>query len=220
MDRLAARTLERFGAVHVVCNNAGVGGGGPMWELSTRDWEWVLRPNLWGVIHGVRVFVPHLVEQDEGHVVNTASMAGLVSIPNLGPYNVTKHAVVTLSETLYGDLKQAGKNVGVSVLCPGFVNTRIFDSQRNRPAALRNPGPEPDEAALAERNRMAQEFLSRAMPPAEVAARVHDAIVNDRFWVLTHAGSEKGVEARLRTVLEGRNPEVGSPLDAFSENPS
>ncbi|MEE2677603.1 MAG: SDR family NAD(P)-dependent oxidoreductase, partial [Myxococcota bacterium] len=115
MDAAGAAALERFGAVHVLCNNAGVGSGGPMWELTTEDWEFCLRPNLWGVIHGIRVFAKHLVAQDEGHIVNTASMAGLVSVPGMGPYNVTKHAVVTLSETLYHELAALGSQVGVSV---------------------------------------------------------------------------------------------------------
>jgi NAD(P)-dependent dehydrogenase (short-subunit alcohol dehydrogenase family) len=136
MDALAEATLGRFGAVHLVCNNAGVGSGGPMWELTSEDWEFAMRPNLWGVIHGVRVFTRHLIAQDEGHIVNTASMAGLVSVPGMGPYNVTKHGVVTLSETLHHELTALGSRVGVSVLCPGHVNTRIWESDRNRPDEL------------------------------------------------------------------------------------
>ncbi len=121
MDALAARSLERFGAVHVVCNNAGVGGGGTMWELTRKDWEWVIGPNLWGAIHGVRVFARHLVEQDDGHIVNTASMAGMISVPGIGPYNVTKHAVVTLSETLYGELRAVQSKVGAGEVTNGMV---------------------------------------------------------------------------------------------------
>ena len=138
MDALAEAVLGHFGAVHVVCNNAGVVSGGPMWELTTADWEFAMRPNLWGVIHGVRVFVKHLIAQNEGHVVNTASLAGLISVPGTGPYNVTKHAVVTLSETLYGELAALGSKAGVSVLCPGFVNTRLWESDRN-PLGLLGP---------------------------------------------------------------------------------
>ena len=137
MDNLGERTLDHYGAVHIVCNNAGVGTHGRMWELSVNDWEFVLRVNLWGVIHGVRVFAPHLIEQDEGHIVNTASMAGLVSVAGAGPYNVSKHGAVTLSETLSAELRDAGSNVGVSVLCPGLVATNLGASERNRPADLR-----------------------------------------------------------------------------------
>ena len=141
MDNLGARTLDHYGAVHIVCNNAGVGTHGRMWELSVNDWEFVLRVNLWGVIHGVRVFAPHLIEQDEGHIVNTASMAGLVSVAGAGPYNVSKHGAVTLSETLSAELRDAGSNVGVSVLCPGLVATNLGASERNRPADLRELDP-------------------------------------------------------------------------------
>ena len=139
MDALGELVLGHFGSVHLLCNNAGVGGGGgSMWELTKSDWQFTIGVNLWGVIHGVRVFVPHMVEENEGHVVNTASMAGLVSVPGMAPYNVTKHAVVTLSETLHGDLAAVSAKVGVSVLCPGFVKTQIYDSNRNRPADLQN----------------------------------------------------------------------------------
>lgn len=208
MDALAAKTLERFGAVHVVCNNAGVGGGGPTWELTTEDWEFVLGPDLWGVIHGVRVFAKHLVAQNEGHIVNTASMAGLVSVPGLGPYNVAKHGVVTLSETLYGELRQAGLKVGVSVLCPGFVKTRIFESQRHRPEGWTEPERDPEETKL--RETMLEQVLAGAMDPAEVARQVVEAIREDRFYILTHPGSKLAVEHRLGAIAEGRNPD---PLD-------
>ena len=208
MDALAEQTLERFGAVHVVHNNAGVAGGGTMWELTTRDWEFVLRPNLWGVIHGIRVFVPHLVRQGEGHVVNTASMAGLISVPGMGPYNVTKHAVVTLSETLFGELAAAGLDVGVSVLCPGFVNTRIGESDRNRPEELRNPGqPVATPEEREQRRKMASQFMSNAMRPQDVAEKVLDAIRTRRFYILTHDGTEAAVQRRVAPILEGRNPE-------------
>src|SRR4051794_29088134 len=141
VDALAQAAVDAFGAVHVVCNNAGVGGGGLMQTLTTADWEWVLGVNLWGVIHGIRAFLPILLEQEEAHVVNTASMAGLVSGPFMGPYNASKFAVVAISETLFKEMSMQGLKVGVSVLCPGWVNTNIGDSERNRPASLR-----PDEA--------------------------------------------------------------------------
>jgi NAD(P)-dependent dehydrogenase (short-subunit alcohol dehydrogenase family) len=210
MDALGEAVLGRFGAAHVVCLNAGVGGGGgPLWEATHADWQFTIGVNLWGVIHGVRVFGPHLVAQDEGHFVNTASMAGLVSVPGLGPYNVTKHGVVTLSETLYGDLEQRGSKVGVSVLCPGFVSTKIYDSGRNRPEALQNAGgqrPDPKQREMAR-----QFFETQGMPTAEVADRVHDAVVDGRFYILTHPGSEAGVTRRAETIAAGGSPQVLAP---------
>lgn len=210
MDAFGERVLGELGGVHLVCNNAGVGGGGPMWELSTADWEFVLGVNLWGVIHGVRVFAKHLVAQREGHIVNTASMAGLVSVPGMGPYNVSKHGVVTLSETLHGELQSADAQVGVSVLCPGFVNTRIYDSGRNRPEALRNQAASGDSEEMTRRREMAAHFFSTAMPTAEVADAVHDAVLGDRFYVLTHDGSASSVETRMKTIVEGGNPPVAA----------
>lgn len=205
MDALGEQVRERFGSAHLLCNNAGVGGGGTMWELTTADWEFVLGVNLWGVIHGIRVFAKQMVEQGEGHIVNTASMAGLVSVPGMGPYNVTKHAVVTLSETLYGELKSAGSPVGVSVLCPGFVNTRIYESQRNRPEGLRNTTTQPTEQD-EKRREMAARFFAQAMPASDVANLVADAVENESFYILTHEGSDAGVERRLRTIIAGENP--------------
>ena len=139
IERLAEKTLATFGAVHILCNNAGVGPGGVVWENTTADWEWVLGVNVWGVIHGVRTFLPIMLRQDtECHVVNTASVAGLLSVPGMGIYCVSKHAVVTLTECLHHDLRQRDAKVGASVLCPAYVPTGIVDSERNRPAALRN----------------------------------------------------------------------------------
>ena len=133
VEALRDAALERFGAVHLVHNNAGIGLGGPIWEITEEDWRWILGVNLWGVIHGVATFTPLLLEQGEGHIVNTASIAGLIVAPFLGPYNATKQAVVAISETLFKDLQTVAAPVGVSVLCPGFVQTRIDDSERNRP---------------------------------------------------------------------------------------
>ena len=206
MDALAERTLERFGAVHVVCNNAGVGAGGPMWELTTEDWEFCMRPNLWGVIHGVRVFTKHLIAQNEGHIVNTASMAGLVSVPGIGPYNVTKHGVVTLSETLHHELAALGSQVGVSVLCPGHVNTRIWESDRNRPDELSATGADQSsEEALATRD-MFKSLVLASMPPERVADRVHDAILNGTFYIHTHDNVRAAVEGRMQGILDAKAP--------------
>jgi len=204
VEALAAQALAAFGAVHVVCNNAGVAVSGPVWEHTVADWEWVLGVNLWGVIHGVRVFVPLLLKQGgEGHVVNTASIAGLTSNPFMGVYNVTKHAVVTLSETLHKDLALAGAPIKVSVLCPGFVSTRIADADRNRPAALRNPTEPPRPAEM---EQLVRNALATGLPPARVAEHVLEAIRTERFYVLTHPEFRARVRERMEDVLEDRVP--------------
>lgn len=208
MDALAKSVLDRFGGVHLVCNNAGVGGGGPMWDLSAADWEFVMGPNLWGVIHGIRVFTQTLIDQNEGHIVNTASMAGLINAPGLGPYNVTKAGVVALSETLYFDLADVAPGVGVSVLCPGFVSTQIWDSERNRPDELQNPEPRatPEQVDLI-REAMRQ-MLEDSISPEQVADLVHAAVVDERFYIFTHQGTGAAVEQRMRQMVQAKNPEM------------
>lgn len=206
MDALGEATLDRFGGMHVVCNNAGVGAGGAMWELTTEDWEFAIRPNLWGVIHGIRVFVKHLVAQNEGHVVNTASMAGLVSVPGMGPYNVTKHAVVTLSETLFHELEGAGSKVGVSVLCPGHVDTRIWESERNRPEDLAATGNDVRAPEMQSTNEMYRDILAASMPPDQVAGLVHDAIRDGTFYIHTHAKARPAVQQRMQAIVDGKRP--------------
>src|SRR3954471_7143742 len=166
VQALADATMSRFGAVHVVCNNAGVGGGGLSWEMPLSTWEWVLGVNLWGVIHGVRAFTPLLMQQPEAHIVNTASVAGLVASPFMGPYNASKHAVVAISETLHHEFAITGATARVSVLCPGWVNTGIAQSDRNRPAHLAGPEPSADEAAQGETMRgMLQGMIDNGMSP-------------------------------------------------------
>jgi NAD(P)-dependent dehydrogenase (short-subunit alcohol dehydrogenase family) len=198
---LAQRTLERFGAVHVVCNNAGVAdtSGTATWEASLADWQWVVGVNLWGVIHGVQTFVPLLLQQEEGHVVNTASVAGL-TIGRLGSYSVTKHAVVALSEALAGELAAIGARVGVSVLCPGLVRTRILDAARNRPADAEprptsEPNPVPGQALDSLRQRMPS-----GTPPAEIAASVIEAIHTNRLYVLPHPEALAQVRQRFDSI--------------------
>lgn len=186
VEALARRALEHFGGVHLVFNNAGVYVAGASWEHSLADWEWVLGVNLWGVIHGVRTFVPILLEQkDEGHVVNTASMAGLTSNPFMSVYNVTKHGVVTLSESLHHELAMLGAKVKVSVLCPGFIRTRIADAARNRPSDLRSdppkPSASPDTVAFDQALRAGVEA---GFAPSQVAERVFEAVRDERFYVL------------------------------------
>ncbi len=181
VEALAKAALARFGAVHVVCNNAGVVTAGPAHELSQQDWEWVMNVNLWGPIHGVRVFVPILLEQEEAHLVSTASTAGLLAAPHIGPYNVTKFGVVALMETLAREL--ADTRVGVSVLCPGPINTRIGEAERNRPADKRA-----HRESEAERRFYAGvgPMLAAGMDPAQVAELVVSALRTNRFWILTH----------------------------------
>src|SRR5437868_8827850 len=204
VDALAAKTFETFGTAHVVHNNAGVGTGGPMWTLTEADWQWVLGVNLWGVIHGVRAFVPRLVEQGEGHVVNTASIAGLTSAPMMGPYNVSKHGVVTLSETLANELALHGSPVKVSVLCPGWVQTRIHEADRNRPPELQQDNPDNPMAEMG--RQMLTSLISSGMPPSEVAGRVLDAIRDERFYIITHPDMLPMVRHRMEDILEGRTP--------------
>jgi NAD(P)-dependent dehydrogenase (short-subunit alcohol dehydrogenase family) len=194
----------------VLCNNAGVGGGGrPVWETSREEWGWVLGVNLWGVINGIRSFVPVLLEQDAAHVVNTASLAGLVT-GALGPYSVTKHAVVALSEALHLQLAQRGAPVGVSVLCPGWVRTRIMEADRNRPAVVPAP-PEPDPSEQPVRD-LVRQLVDAGMDPAEVAGHVIDAIASGRFYVLTHPGGAEAVRGRAEQVLAGWPPSPALPI--------
>ncbi len=194
--------LDRFGAVHLVHNNAGIGLGGPIWEVSEEDWRWILGVNLWGVINGVAAFVPTLIEQGEGHVVNTASVAGLVAAPFLGPYNATKQAVVAISETLYKDLQAVGAPIGVSVLCPGFVRTRIAESERNRPAWA----PDREAAGADELRGAVQSLVDGGIAPSTVGERVIDAVRTDTFYVLTHPELDDAITTRFDDILLRRPP--------------
>lgn len=199
IDALAAKAFDTYGAVHILCNNAGVGGGGPIAELTTNDWQWVLGVNLWGVIHGLRAFLPTMLESgEEGHIVNTASMAGMMAGPMMGPYNATKFAVVAISETLHAELAMSGANVGVSVLCPGFVNTDITTSARNRPAALagREITAEPEQAA------MFKQLLESGKQPAEVALMVEDAIRAKQLHIFTDDQFLPAFQARVQRIVD------------------
>ena len=203
VDALRDAAVERFGTVHVVANNAGVSTGGPVWSHTPEDWEWVLGVNLYGVVNGVRSFAPLLIEQGEGHIVNTASMAGLSSPPFMGVYNVSKHAVVTLSETLFGDLALAGaEGVGVSVLCPGWVQTRIHEAARNRPDA---PEEDPDGAA-AGFAEVAAALIASGLEPDDVAQLVVDAIRTRRFYILTHPEWKPMISGRVEHILSESDP--------------
>jgi NAD(P)-dependent dehydrogenase (short-subunit alcohol dehydrogenase family) len=211
VEALAQKTLEAFGAVHLLFNNAGVATGPcAVWESTIADWEWIIGVNLWGVIHGVRIFVPIMLDQDaDCHIVNTASVAGLISGPELGAYKVTKHAVVTLSETLYHELAQLGARIKVSVLCPGVVSTRIMESERNRPG--HSPTTEPRDPASAARWEAFRRRVAAGMPPGHVADLVFDAIGTDRFYILTHPELQASVRSRMEDILEGRSPTPPGP---------
>lgn len=205
VDALRDLAVERFGTAHLVCNNAGVGGGGPLESLTDNDWSWVLGVNLWGVIHGVRSFLPLLKAQDEGHVVNTASVAGLFAAPMMGPYTVSKYGVVALSETLFHELKMFGSNVGCSVLCPAWVKTRIHESARNRPDTLIDhdvDSPLQAEGALS----LLESVIESGMAPEQVADRVHDAVVDRTFYILTHSDSASAVRARMDAIVAEGDP--------------
>jgi NAD(P)-dependent dehydrogenase (short-subunit alcohol dehydrogenase family) len=210
-ERVLTASVEAFGQVHVVCLNAGVGGGnGRSWTLSLEDWEWTLDVNLWGVIHGIRTFVPHLLEHDDGHVVTTASIAGHISSPYGAPYNVSKHGVVTLSEGLYSELQREKRSVGVTCLCPGFVATNILDSARNRPGGRGGPSGEPD-AGGSRFVEKARHFIETGKPPAEVADLVHDAILTDQFWLFTDEVWDEPISRRHREIEDRRPPSSPAP---------
>jgi NAD(P)-dependent dehydrogenase (short-subunit alcohol dehydrogenase family) len=210
MEDLAQQVQARFGAPHLVFNNAGVGAGGLVWENSVADWQWVLGVNLWGVIHGVRLFTPMMLQaaqqdpQYQGHIVNTASMAGLLTPPNMGVYNVSKHAVVALSETLYQDLQLVSDQVGASVLCPYFVPTGISQSQRNRPGDQPTP-----QATASQRISLAQTdkaVQSGKITAAEVAQKVFDAVARNQFYIFSHPQALGNVQSRMDAIVQSHNP--------------
>ena len=210
MEQLAAEVKARFGAPHFVFNNAGVGAGGLVWENSVADWEWVLGVNLWGVVHGVRLFTPMMLEAAkadptyQGHIVNTASMAGLLTPPNMGIYNVSKHAVVALTETLYQDLHLVSDQVSASVLCPYFVPTGISQSHRNRPTDL--AADQPTASQLIGQAQSDKAVGSGKVSAADVAQKVFDAMVNDQFYIYSHPQALGNVQSRMEAIVQGHNP--------------
>ena len=204
VEALRDKAVQAFGAVHVLCNNAGVGGPhGPLWQATRGDWEWVLGVNLWGVIHGIQSFVPVLLEQDAAHIVNTASVFGIFA-GALGPYGISKHAVVALTETLYFQLRERGARVGVSVLCPGAVQTRFGSSARNRPVGA---GP---SAVSGDAERASEEqfdrLLATAKQPSEVAELVLQGIHDGRFYILTSDNRNAAIRRRADEILAGDPP--------------
>lgn len=209
VDRIGAAAMDVFGGLHVACNNAGVSGGGLAWEIDLETWRWIIDVDLWGVIHGVRTFTPLIIRSGGGHIVNTASMAGLSSNAGMGPYNVAKHGVVTLSETMYVELEMTHPEVGISVLCPGWVRTRINESERNRPDQPA-VGDDPDENLLALKE-MVGNWIAEGLQPAHVASLVVEAIRERRFYVLTHPEWQGMVRDRVDRMLSGENPSARLP---------
>jgi NAD(P)-dependent dehydrogenase (short-subunit alcohol dehydrogenase family) len=210
MEQLALDVKARFGAPHFVFNNAGVGAGGLVWENSVADWEWVLGVNLWGVVHGVRLFTPMMLEAArtdpayQGHIVNTASMAGLLTAPNMGIYNVSKHAVVALTETLYQDLHLVTDQISASVLCPYFVPTGISQSQRNRPTGL--AANQPTASQLIGQAQSDKAVGSGKVSATEVAQKVFDAVAGDQFYIYSHPQAMGNVQSRMEAIVMGSNP--------------
>ncbi|HEX8114525.1 MAG TPA: SDR family NAD(P)-dependent oxidoreductase [Kofleriaceae bacterium] len=208
VEQLAEQTLRTYGAVHVLCNNAGVGGsgGGQSWTSSLKDWQWILGVNLMGVVHGIRTFLPIMIKQDtEAHIVNTASLAGLVpSVMTL--YCTTKFAVVGLSESVNLELIRGGLKPKISVLCPGWVDTNILDSQRNRPAELANDAPAPVTPVGQAIREWVSEQLKQGLTPRAVGEQVLAAIRDERFYILTHPSETPVIEQRMRDIVRGNNP--------------
>lgn len=212
VDALARTTLDAFGAAHVVCNNAGVSPeAAAAWEYALEDWQWTLGVNLWGVIHGIRSFLPIMLEQGvEGHVVNTASMGGLLSVPFGSVYHATKHAVVTISESVHYELEMTGAPVRVSVLCPGPVRTNIMNSERKRPPELRTQRTNVSADARVW-GEAYQRFVAEGIPPADVADRVLEAIREEKFYILPHPETLEAVRARAQLIVEQANPRLFIP---------
>lgn len=203
VTELARRTTTQFGAVHLLFNNAGVNAGGSIWESTWEDWSWVINVNLWGVIHGIRTFVPIMLEQNTRcHIVNTASISGLIAGPGAGIYKVTKHGIVSLSETLDAELAERHAKIGVSVLCPGWVNTRIVECDRNRPVSLRNEAV--DERTRLEAARQRKEHrrsVKLGIRPEDVADCTFRAIRQNQLYVFTHSDSKQWIKLRMEKIL-------------------
>jgi NAD(P)-dependent dehydrogenase (short-subunit alcohol dehydrogenase family) len=218
MEAMGQAVLARFGAPHLVFNNAGVGSGGLIWENTVKDWEWVLGVNVMGVVHGVRIFTPMMLAAAakdplwQGHIVNTASMAGLLNPPNMGVYNVSKHAVVSFSETLYQDLALVTDQIGASVLCPYFVATGISQSHRNRPAAL--GAEKPTRSQLIQQAMTGKAVSSGKVSAADVARLVFDAVARNQFYIYSHPNAIQAVQTRLEDIVQARNP-----TDPFADKP-
>ena len=212
VSALADAAFDTFGGAHIVCNNAGIFTGGLLWEESLADYQWSLDVNLWGVIHGVRAFVPRMIDQGEPcHVVNTASMAALTTMPFAGVYHMTKHAVLAFSESLYHELALTAPQVGVSVLCPELIKTGIAKSDRNRPAQYSGEGDIIESDARTMVHDSIASGVSSGLPPREMAERVLQAVKDNRFYILSNDGWMESARTRIEDILQGRNPTLAPP---------
>lgn len=207
MEALAQKTFEKFGAVHLLVNNAGIGVGTSSWESTWEDWEWVVNVNLWGVLNGVKIFTPLMIAQDtEAHIVNVASVAGLLSNHPSAPYQVTKHAVVGLSESLYHSLAERNSKVKVSVLCPGWVKTSILKSNRNRPSEFQPQTRVKIRREDIETYRKMEAELEEGMSIEDFTEYVFHAIREEQFYVLSHAEYTDEIRKRMDHILQQKNP--------------
>jgi NAD(P)-dependent dehydrogenase (short-subunit alcohol dehydrogenase family) len=220
VNAMGQAAFKRFGAPHFVFNNAGVGVGGLIWENTLKDWEWVLGVNVMGVVNGLRTFTPMMLEAAgkdagyQGHIVNTASMAGLLNPPNMGVYNVSKHAVVSMTETLYQDLSLVTDQISASVLCPFFVSTGINQSERNRPGAMSDANARLTKSQMIGQAMTSKAVTSGRVSAADVAQMVFDGIAANRFYIYSHPKSIKSVQTRMEDILQARNP-----TDPFADKP-
>ncbi len=217
IDELARQAIDTFGNVHILCNNAGVANaasaGRSVWELPDADWQWVMGVNFWGVLYGLQAFIPHMLEHgEECHIVNTASLAGV--LPGGGPYGVSKHGVLSLTEGLQTDLQAREANINASVLCPGFVDTQIFDAERNRPNELHSDDTESNDDAQAMMATMAKTMLAAGKAPAEIADIVFDAISENLFYILPHPAWDDTVRSRVEQIL-ARGPQATTDMAAL-----
>jgi NAD(P)-dependent dehydrogenase (short-subunit alcohol dehydrogenase family) len=208
VEATGAAVVDHFGALHLAINNAGVSGGGLSWEIPLEDWKWIVDVDLWGVIYGVKAFMPLIIASGGGHIVNTASMAGLTSPPFMSPYNVAKHGVVALSESMFHELAMTHPEVGVTVVCPGWVNTQIHLSERNRPADLAEQVQSDDADGL---RSVVTGLIEGGLDPYVVAGMVFDAVTAGKFYVLTHAEWSAAVTDQTARMVAGENPKMSLP---------
>ncbi len=219
VEALAQKAFATYNAVHLLFNNAGVGAGTNVWDSSLADWQWVLGVNLWGIIHGIHFFVPHMLAQKEqGYVVNTASSEGVVTHAGLGVYRTSKHAAISLTETLALELAEQGANIKASVLCPEWVNTRILESERNRPALLQNIGDQQISPEMLTAIQALYQAIQKGLPPSQVAAIVFNAIREEKFYIFTHPTTKLGAQVRMEDLINERQPRDIMKLAASLSN--